>query len=106
MPDEPTFYANVNKGRRFEAWDRAQWTGADHAGIQFEHPTQHRGKRGRIDIRLPSETSPIASNPTPAMPDDLVEVSALIRRHLRGDSLESTSGNASTAQRAWRCHPV
>ena len=46
------FLERVKRGRKFEAWERSQWTGDVNSAAEFEAFTQWKGKRGRVDIRL------------------------------------------------------
>jgi len=39
-------------GHDFEDWERSKWTDPSHAGKQAEAPTEWKGRRGRIDLRL------------------------------------------------------
>ena len=49
------FYKQVSRGRKFEKWERSQWTGELNSTAEFEASTQWKGKRGRVDIRLKLE---------------------------------------------------
>ena len=46
------FIENVQRGRKFEEWERSQWTGYVNSAAEFEAATQWKGKHGRVDIRL------------------------------------------------------
>lgn len=50
-PNEEFPY-RIDRGRRFENWERAFWKDGINALAEFETPTQWKGKRGRMDIRL------------------------------------------------------
>jgi hypothetical protein len=47
-----SFAENIRRGRRFEKQERPQWVGDESISVKIEAPTQLKGKRGRIDIRL------------------------------------------------------
>jgi len=49
------FHKRVSRGRKFEEWERSQWTGDVNSAAEFEASTQWKGKRGRVDIRLKLE---------------------------------------------------
>ena len=49
------FHKRVGRGRKFEKWERSQWTGDVNSAAEFEASTQWQGKRGRVDIRLKLE---------------------------------------------------
>lgn len=46
------FSYRIDRGRKFENWERAFWKDGINALAEFETPTQWEGKRGRMDIRL------------------------------------------------------
>lgn len=46
------FIKRVQRGRKFEEWERAQWNSELNSAAEFEAPTSWRGKRGRVDIKL------------------------------------------------------
>jgi hypothetical protein len=46
------FIKRVSRGRKFEQWERSHWTGKINSSAEFEAPTEWKGKRGRLDIRL------------------------------------------------------
>ena len=46
------FLKRVKSGRKFEEWERSHWNGGINSAAEFEAPTQWKGKRGRVDIRL------------------------------------------------------
>ena len=47
-----SFLKRISRGRRFEKWERSQWTSELNSSAKFEAPTEWQGKHGRIDIRL------------------------------------------------------
>ena len=49
------FLERVKRGRKFEKWERSHWNGNLNSVAEFEAPTQWKGKRGRVDIRLKLE---------------------------------------------------
>lgn len=49
------FIYRVKRGRKFEEWERSRWNGRINSAAEFEAPTQWKGKRGRVDIRLKLE---------------------------------------------------
>jgi len=49
------FIERVSRGRKFEQWERSHWTGKINSAAEFEAPTEWKGKRGRVDIRLSLE---------------------------------------------------
>lgn len=46
------FLEQVMRGREFEEQERAYWRTSRNEIVGFEAPTQWKGKRGRVDIRL------------------------------------------------------
>lgn len=46
------FLNHIHRGRRFEAWERSHWKGGINDSAEFEAPTDFKGKKGRVDIRL------------------------------------------------------
>lgn len=46
------FIKRVNRGRKFEEWERSHWNGKLNSAREFEAATEWKGKRGRVDIRL------------------------------------------------------
>lgn len=46
------FIQRVQRGRKFEEWERAQWNSELNSAAEFEAPTSWKGKRGRVDIKL------------------------------------------------------
>jgi RecB family endonuclease NucS len=46
------FLKRVERGRKFEEWERSHWKDGINSGAEFEVFTQLKGKRGRVDIRL------------------------------------------------------
>lgn len=55
MPKDSTFQEfvkRVNRGRKFEEWERSHWNDKPNSAREFEAATEWRGKRGRVDIRL------------------------------------------------------
>ncbi len=46
------FVKDIQRGRRFEAEERAGWAHIPEEQIQFEANTQWKSKRGRIDIQI------------------------------------------------------
>lgn len=47
--------AVLRRGRAFEQREKSGWTKLDEGEAQFEATTEWRGRRGRIDIRIPFE---------------------------------------------------
>lgn len=47
-----SFLKCISRGRRFEKWERSQWNDELNSAAMFEAPTEWKGKRGRVDIRL------------------------------------------------------
>ena len=46
------FLQRVQRGRKFEEWERSQWNSKLNSRAVFEAPASWKGKRGRIDIKL------------------------------------------------------
>jgi hypothetical protein len=46
------FLQRIQRGRRFEIWEREQWIGKLNERAVAEALTEWKGKRGRIDIKL------------------------------------------------------
>ena len=46
------FAKNVQRGRKFEAEERAEWQHMPENRMKFEAPTQWHSKLGRIDIEI------------------------------------------------------
>ena len=46
------FLERVQSGRKFEEWERAHWNNELNSAAKFEAPTEWKGKRGRVDIKL------------------------------------------------------
>jgi hypothetical protein len=46
------FLKRVQRGRTFEAWERAHWNNEQNSAAEFEAPTKWKGKHGRVDIKL------------------------------------------------------
>jgi hypothetical protein len=49
------FIQRVNRGRKFEEWERSHWNSKLNSAREFEAATEWEGKRGRVDIRLKLE---------------------------------------------------
>jgi hypothetical protein len=49
------FLQRVQRGRKFEEWERSQWNSELNSAAEFEAPTSWKGKRGRVDIKLKLE---------------------------------------------------
>jgi hypothetical protein len=49
------FLKRVQRGRKFEGWERAHWNNELNSAAVFEAPTKWKGKRGRVDIKLQLE---------------------------------------------------
>lgn len=49
------FLQRVQRGRKFEEWERSQWHSKLNSAAEFEAPTSWKGKRGRVDIKLKLE---------------------------------------------------
>jgi hypothetical protein len=46
------FLQRIRRGREFEKNERSHWRPRGDEELSFEAPSHHKGKRGRIDIRL------------------------------------------------------
>src|SRR5919108_1936015 len=46
------FIKRVQRGRKFEEWERSQWNSQLNSAAEFEASTSWKGKRGRVDIKL------------------------------------------------------
>ncbi|MFZ5808804.1 MAG: hypothetical protein ACOY16_05930 [Chloroflexota bacterium] len=46
------FQKRIQRGRKFEAWERSFWSNGINSAAKFKEPTQWNGKRGRVDILL------------------------------------------------------
>lgn len=49
------FLRRVERGRKFEEWERAHWNNELNSAAKFEAPTEWKGKLGRVDIKLQLE---------------------------------------------------
>lgn len=49
------FQRRVQRGRKFEEWERSHWNSKLNSAREFEAPTKWDGKGGRVDIRLKLE---------------------------------------------------
>jgi hypothetical protein len=50
--DRDKFLTNIRRGRRFEKREKCEWIGIENGRAHFEVFMKHRGKVGRIDIRI------------------------------------------------------